>query len=36
MIDGVTRTALWMLATTEIGIDWGGESLVMTVISSLK
>ena len=36
MIDGVTATALWMLATTEIGIEGLLWSLVSRVISSLK
>ena len=36
MIDGVTETALWTLATTEIGIVWAGESLVTSVIWSLR
>ena len=36
MIDGLTETALWTLATTEIGMVCGGESLVIRMISSLK
>lgn len=36
MIDGVTATALWIFATTEIGIVGLPWSLVRSVISSLK